>query len=916
MAVMMNLKGTMNSSFQLGKRGPTISQGSALPNNSNGVDGDIYFRYGATSATYQKVSGSWVVLQVSNSKLQDLSGVAHSANSFLGSDGTNIILRSASQSRTALGLGTAALVDTGLTSGTIPLLGPDGKLPESVLPSIAISEVNVVADNAERDALVVQSGDFAVVTSTGQNYVWSGTAWIEITRPESVTSVAGKTGNVTLDASDIISGVFTAARGGTGLSNYSKGDILFANTTSSLNNLPIGIGGTFLKSNGVTPEWSSVQASEVTFAPNTVQRLSSTNVQDAISELADERSFTHVSATNPNYAHDSSDTAGIGIRFKVGDAWLNSVTKVFYYCSNADVNSAEWVAATASGIFNVVEDTTPELGGNLDTKGFSIVTSNNANLVLSPSGSGQIVLSGNYFPNSVGSAGQILKADGAGNLLWGSDIGEANVAAPLGTSADGVSLVGDKDGVILNFKRIKAGTNVTIDEAINGVTISSSNPTTGANLGIGSSLYAGKSGDELQFRKLKSGANITVSEGSDEVTIAVQGLSTVATSGSYVDLSNVPSLSTVATSGDYTDLVNTPSLGTASSKNVGTSEGDIPLLGIGGKLPSSVIPALAISSVDVVADISARDALVVESGDVAKVTSTGQTFIYDGSAWIEMSSPDAIQSVNGETGVVVLDASDIDAARTAINYTPAGSDLKAHLDAVDTAIGTKANTASLALVATSGAISDTSGNLPATRVAGLADVALSGDYTDLANKPSLGTAAMQNVEAFATASQGALADSAVQPGSLSVVATTGEYADLLNKPVLGTAASKDVGTAVGNVPVVQANGKLDRNLVNNGYAGGLVLVTEGTTTTLTVDDHLVFINKALGGSHTVNLPDGEVVGVGKLYTIKDSRGSSSTSPITVVAYAPQTIDGQATQTIQADYESITVVWNGSHWNII
>jgi hypothetical protein len=78
----------------------------------------------------------------------------------------------------------------------------------------------------------------------------------------------------------------------------------------------------------------------------------------------------------------------------------------------------------------------------------------------------------------------------------------------------------------------------------------------------------------------------------------------------------------------------------------------------------------------------------------------------------------------------------------------------------------------------------------------------------------------------------------------------------------------------------------------------------------------VFINKALGGSHTVNLPDGEVVGVGKLYTIKDSRGSSSTSPITVVAYAPQTIDGQATQTIQADYESITVVWNGSHWNII
>lgn len=41
----------------------------------------------------------------------------------------------------------------------------------------------------------------------------------------------------------------------------------------------------------------------------------------------------------------------------------------------------------------------------------------------------------------------------------------------------------------------------------------------------------------------------------------------------------------------------------------------------------------------------------------------------------------------------------------------------------------------------------------------------------------------------ATSAQGALADSAVQPGDLATVATSGDYADLINLPTLGTAAA-------------------------------------------------------------------------------------------------------------------------------
>lgn len=50
-----------------------------------------------------------------------------------------------------------------------------------------------------------------------------------------------------------------------------------------------------------------------------------------------------------------------------------------------------------------------------------------------------------------------------------------------------------------------------------------------------------------------------------------------------------------------------------------------------------------------------------------------------------------------------------------------------------------------------------------TKTAGLASVALSNDYADLSNRPTLGTAAATDAAAYATAAQGALADTAVQP---------------------------------------------------------------------------------------------------------------------------------------------------------
>ncbi|HYD67000.1 hypothetical protein [Azospirillum sp.] len=63
-------------------------------------------------------------------------------------------------------------------------------------------------------------------------------------------------------------------------------------------------------------------------------------------------------------------------------------------------------------------------------------------------------------------------------------------------------------------------------------------------------------------------------------------------------------------------------------------------------------------------------------------------------------------------------------------------------------------------------------------LAALAEVARTGRYADLLDRPALGTAASRDAGAFASAAQGARADTAVQPQDLAPVATSGSFADL------------------------------------------------------------------------------------------------------------------------------------------
>jgi hypothetical protein len=101
-------------------------------------------------------------------------------------------------------LGTAASLNTGTASGNVPVLDASGKLNTSVLPSLSITDIYAVTALTDIATGSIQKGDVAIVTSVRKSYIWDGTAWQELLTPtDAVTSVAGKTGVVTLTKSDV-----------------------------------------------------------------------------------------------------------------------------------------------------------------------------------------------------------------------------------------------------------------------------------------------------------------------------------------------------------------------------------------------------------------------------------------------------------------------------------------------------------------------------------------------------------------------------------------------------------------------------------------------------------------------------------------------------------------------------------------
>jgi len=143
---------------------------------------------------------------------------------------------------------------------------------------------------------------------------------------------------------------------------------------------------------------------------------------------------------------------------------------------------------TDTNTTDLVTDTSPQLGGNLDVNGQDIVTTSNGDIELDPNGTGKVVFKGNSdkgagqfvlnceqnshgivikgpphsagasytltLPNTDGSANEVLKTDGSGNLDW-----VAQTDTNLGSTDQTLSGTRNID-MGSNFLTFKSGSNL------------------------------------------------------------------------------------------------------------------------------------------------------------------------------------------------------------------------------------------------------------------------------------------------------------------------------------------------------------------------------------------------------------------------------------------------------------------------
>jgi hypothetical protein len=135
---------------------------------------------------------------------------------------------------------------------------------------------------------------------------------------------------------------------------------------------------------------------------------------------------------------------------------------VLTYDNSAGTIGLEAATGGGGGISNVVEDTSPQLGGSLDVNGQAIVSVSNGNIALTPDGTGEV---------------DISKVDIDAGAIDGTTIGAASAAAGTFTTLSATTL---GSAVDLNNQAL---TNADINSgAIDGVTLGTNSAVTEAQI--------------------------------------------------------------------------------------------------------------------------------------------------------------------------------------------------------------------------------------------------------------------------------------------------------------------------------------------------------------------------------------------------------------------------------------------------
>jgi hypothetical protein len=308
---------------------------------------------------------------------------------------------------------------------------------------ISASEAKAKLDDAPSDSkeYARKDGNWVEVTDNqgigdapndGNEYSRQNQSWQQIVYP--VISVNGENGTITLDTDDITEGAnkyYSTGLFNTDFSSKDTDDLSEGSSnlywTTTRNDSWLTSKDTDDLAEG-TKKYYSTSLFNIDFGNKNTDTLSegSTNLYYTDARVSANSNVvantSKISADGSINTHSDVDTAG---------AINGSILKY---------NSGNWVVSSDAGLINIVEDTTPQLGGDLDTNGNNItatsqhlnITTTGGNLGLNSNagnifiqansaatyitGTSFVSIQGLKYPASDGSNNHFMRTDGSGNL--------------------------------------------------------------------------------------------------------------------------------------------------------------------------------------------------------------------------------------------------------------------------------------------------------------------------------------------------------------------------------------------------------------------------------------------------------------------------------------------------------------------
>ena len=305
-------------------------------------------------------------------------------------------------------------------SGTLTVAGAVD-FGDAALSNVGAVQLDSIAGDADTNTSITFSGSDVITVATGGSTAFTVNASQLITASGGITSTAASNtfGATSFNDADITNvgsiALDTITNDGTDVTIDSSGDIVLdaggADVTlkddgTTFGSLSQSSGELVIKS-GSTPTAAitmsganvtvagdlTVSGDDITMGTNTAGNLL----------IADGTNFNSVAVGSlseiSTVANDdvflAVDTSGGGLKKITRSAVVSGL-------------------ATSSAISNVSEDSTPQLGGDLDVNGNDIVSVSNGNINLLPNGSGKVIMDGN------GSSGGVSITDGVIDIRTGT----------------------------------------------------------------------------------------------------------------------------------------------------------------------------------------------------------------------------------------------------------------------------------------------------------------------------------------------------------------------------------------------------------------------------------------------------------------------------------------------------------------